>query len=176
MKEFVFKILLFVILVIPFSGCKKNYLLSEKQLVLFQFDFRGEKHSGFIIDNDGNIMVYSNPEGWNFPDRDMSLTEEQVNQNLEKCVFSGKKIPREELIKYAVHIPNITMSKVTAARNTGSGIGVIQFLCYQYSESTETYKISVIRTEGNYTNENLNFYSKKVTAWIRGINNDLTRD
>lgn len=174
MKVFVFKILLSVILIIPFSGCKKNHLLSEKQLVLFQFDYMGDRHSGFIIDNDGNILAYSNPEGWNFPDTDMSLTEKQVNENIEKCVFTGKKIPSDELRKYAVHIPNISMSKVTAARNTGANIGTIQFLCYQYSESTETYKISIIRTEGDFTSENLNFYSKKVIAWIRGINNNLT--
>ncbi|NSW95509.1 MAG: hypothetical protein HPY62_12445 [Bacteroidales bacterium] len=176
MKLSVIKILFAVTLLMPFPGCKKNYLLSEKQIVLFQFEYRGEQHSGFIIDNEGNVLVYSNPEGWNFPDTNMILTEEQVYENLEKCVFTGKKIPGEELRKYAVHIPNITMSKVTAARNTGAGIGTIRFLCYQYSESTETYKVSVIRTEGDYTSENLNFYSKKVIAWMRGINNNLTRD
>lgn len=174
MKLYALKILLLSLLIVISQGCKKNYLLSERQLVLFQFDYRGDRHSGFIIDNDGNIMAYSNPEGWNFPDMDMSLTEEQVNENLEKCVFTGEKIPGEELRKYAVHIPNISMSKVTAARNTGAGIGTIQFLCYQYSEATETYKISIIRTEGDFTSENLNFYSKKVIAWIRGINNSLT--
>lgn len=176
MKLSAAKILLAFLLLILFAGCRKNYLMSEKQLVLFQFEYRGEQHSGFIIDNEGNVLVYSNPEGWNFPDNDMMLTEEQVNENLEKCVFSAKKIPDEELRKYAVHIPNISMSKVTAARNTGAGIGTIRFLCYQYSESTESYKVSVIRTEGDYTSENLNFYSKKVIAWIRGINNNLTHN
>ena len=40
----------------------------------------GYQHNGFIIDNEGNVLTYSNPENWNFPDKDFSLTESQVQR------------------------------------------------------------------------------------------------
>ena len=83
--------------------------------------------------------------------------------------MSDKLIETEELRKYSGFIPNIVSSKVTAPKNQNADAGSTKFICYQFSESTGTYKGTLIKMEGDITCENLNFYSKKVAAWLREI-------
>jgi hypothetical protein len=178
MKSLFEKITLIVLIFILITGCKKNYSISDKQEILFQLEYvsnvRGNQHNGFIIDNGGNVLTYSNPENWNFPDNDFSLNERQVSENVSKCVPSGKKISKEELQKYTKYIKNIASSKVTALKKMASNAGSLEFICYMFSVNTGTYKGYLIKKEGDFTCENLNFYSKKVTAWMRDINNKIT--
>ena len=170
----IFFVLLAAILI---TGCKKNVSISEKQAILFQVDYVnyawGYQHTGFIIDNQGNILTYRNPQNWNFPDDDFNLTESQVKDNFGNCLISGKKIPTEELMKYANYIKNISSSKVTALKNVAADAGSLEFICFQFSEISGTYKGCLIKMEGDFTCENLNFYSKKVISWLKNINETL---
>lgn len=179
MKISLLKILLPALLILSVTGCKKNSFISEKQTIIFQYDYInyawGYKHNGFIIDNGGNILTYNNPEDWNFMDKDMVLTEKQVAANIAKCQVSGKKISPEELQKFTAYIKNIASSEVTAPKNAAADAGTAEYLCFQYSASTNAYKGYLIRTEGDFTRENLNFYSKKVVIWMKDINLSLTR-
>jgi hypothetical protein len=180
MKSSPEKIILITLLVLFITGCKKNYVISGKQAILFQFDYVnyawGYQHHGFIIDNKGNILTYNNPEEWNFPDNNLVLNEIQVAENISKCIQTGKKISKEELQKYTNYIENIASSKVTALKNVAADAGSLEYVCYQFSESTGTYKGYLIKMEGDFTCENLNFYSKKVAAWMRYINNSMTKN
>jgi hypothetical protein len=178
MKSFLEKIILITLTVLFIIGCKKNYIISDKQAILFQLEYVnyawGYQHKGFIIDNEGNVLTYSNPEDWNFPDNNFTLNESQVADNINKCFQTSKKIPKEELHKYTNYIKNIASSKITALKNVAADAGSLEFICYQFSESTGTYKGSLIKMEGDFTCENLNFYSKKVVAWMKDINNNLS--
>lgn len=160
------------------TGCKKNNVISNKQKILFQLDYinniTGNQHNGFIIDEEGNILAYNNPTGWNYPDNEFSMNEEQVAVNISKCIQTGKKITSEELQKYSKYIKNIASSKVTALKSTkATDLGSLEFVCYQYSSGTGKYYVSIIKKEGNSSCENLNFFSKKVVAWMREINKNL---
>lgn len=172
------KIVLVILAMLIVSGCKKNYIISGKQTILFQLEYInyawGYQHRGYIIDLDGNVLTYNNPEEWNFPDNDFSISERQVAENIARCKHSGKKIIKEELLKYTNYIKNIALSKVTALKNVAADAGSLEFICYQYSESTGMYKGYIIKTEGNFTSENLNFFSKKTAAWMRSLNSTLS--
>jgi len=174
------KITLILILTsVLITCCKKNVVINDKQAMLFQVDYVnyawGYQHTGVIIDNEGIILTYKNPENWNFPDNDLKITQSQVKTNILSCNNTGKKIPAEELKKYAGYIKNISLSKVTAPKNVAADAGSTQFLCYQYSDSSGIYKGSLIKMEGDFTCENLNFFSKKVSAWLKSINDSLTK-
>jgi hypothetical protein len=180
MKSFSAKLFSITLLFLLSSGCKKAYNISNKQEILFQLDYVnyawGYQHNGFIIDKEGNVLTYNNPEVWNFPDKDFALSSEDVNKNLGYCFNSGKKIPETELQKYTDYIKNIASSKVTAPKNVAADAGSSEFLCYQYSEKTGIYKGYIIKTEGDFKSENLNFYSKKVVSWMRTIKNTLPKN
>ena len=90
-------------------------------------------------------------------------------------MHSGKKISKAELQKHTNYIKNIASSKVTAPKNVAADAGSSEFICYQFSENTGMYKGYIIKTEGDFRSENLNFYSKKVFLWMRTINNSLPK-
>jgi hypothetical protein len=179
MKSIPVKIVIIVFMSLFAAGCKKNYVISNKQVILFQLEYTnyawGYQHTGFIIDSEGNIHTYDNPEVWNSPDKDLIISEKQVAENLRRCLKSGKRIPEEELQKYSGYIRNIASSKVTAMKNVAADAGSLLFMCYQYSESTGMYKGYLIKMEGDFTCENLNFYSKKTSSWMRDIYTNLNK-
>ena len=165
MKTFQINICFILLSAFSISGCKKNVVINEKQAILFQVDYVnyawGYQHNGFIIDNQGNVLTYKNPQNWNFPDKDFNLSESQVRD--------------EELKKYAGYIKNISSSKVTALKNVAADAGSMQYICYQFSEKPEGYKAFLIKMEGDFTRENLNFFSKKVTTWLKNINDTIEK-
>jgi hypothetical protein len=172
-------ILLLIFAILFITGCKKNYVISEKQAIMFQMDYInyswGYQHKGFFIDYEGNVLTYNNPQEWNFPDQGLSISRSQVVENISRCTRSGIRIPTDEFHKYTHYIKNIASSKVTAIKNVASDAGSLQFICYQLSEDSGMYKGHLIKMEGDFTCENLNFFSKKTAAWMRDINNTLNR-
>lgn len=178
MKANYIKIFLFLIAALLASGCKKNIVINEKQAILFQVDYVnyawGYQHNGFIIDNEGNVLTYKNPENWNFPDKNFNLSESEVNENLRDCEYSGRRVPKDELQKYASHIKNISLSKVTALKNESADEGSLEFICYQFSDKSGNYKGSLIKMQGDFTCENLNFYSKRISIWLKNINDTFS--
>ena len=171
------KIFLLFLLTVIITGCKKNIVISNRQAILFEFEYVNYawnyQHYGFLIDNEGNVLTYNNPESWNFPDRELRISEDQVAENLSMCTHSGIRIPKSELQKYSNHIKNIASSKVSALKNAADDAGSAEYICYQYSESSGMYKGTIIKMEGDFTCENLNFFSKKVAEWMKNINNSI---
>ena len=169
-------LILFVTVLLMFTGCNKRELVTDRQQqILFQYDFRsGAEHSGFMIDSEGNVFTYNNPSKWNFPDNDLEISQEQIAENAGSCVFSGIKIPEEELTKHAKVIDYIALSKVTAPAKKEADEGTGQYLCYQFDENSQKYKGHLIRSEGKVSRENLNFHSKRVTIWMKEIGSRLS--
>ena len=177
MRMTVTKILLISLFAFLLSGCRKNYIISDKQVILFQFEYINYawsyQHRGYFIDNDGNILTYDNPEEWNFPDNGFVISQDKLFENLSKCTVSDRIISREELEKFSKHIKNIASSKVSAPKNVGADMGSITYNCYQFDEGSLTYKNYLIKMEGDNTCENLNLFSKKVASWMREIGDSL---
>ena len=159
------------------SGCEKEYVVSKGQEILFQQEYVnyawGFQHNGFIIDIEGNVLTFENPDKWNFPDKDGKLTEQQIKENKASCTLTGMKISKTDLQKYINYIDNISSSKVTSPKINGADMGSLVYYCYQFSGSSLTYKATKIKMEGDYQCENLNFYSKKVVHWMKKINASL---
>jgi hypothetical protein len=161
---------LLLILTAIMTGCKKNIAISDRQAILFEFEYvnytLNYNHYGFLIDTEGNVLSYNNPETWNFPDRDLRISESNVAENLSLCAHTGIRIPKSELQKYSNHIRNIASSKITALKNETDDAGSTEYICYQYSENSGMYKGTIIKMEGDFTCENLNFYSRNVAEWM----------
>jgi len=160
------------------AGCRKANIVSEGQKILFQYDYMnyawGFQHSGFIIDTEGNILEYNKPEKWNFPGNDNILTQAEIEENLQSCTPSGQKVPVNELQKFSKYIDNIAASKISARRRKGADMGSQIYYCFQYSEGNGEYRATIIKTEGDFESENLNFYSKRTIDWLKSIR-DITK-
>jgi hypothetical protein len=171
------KILLILMLTVPMAGCRKNIAISDRQAILFEFEYINYawnyQHYGFIIDNEGNVLTYKNPENWNFPDKELRISKNLIAENISMCTPSGITIPKSELQKYSSHIKNIASSKVSAQRNVADDAGSSQYICYQFSETSGMYRRTIIKLEGDFTCENLNFFSRKVAEWMKKINGSI---
>jgi hypothetical protein len=170
-------IIILTLLLLSGTGCKKSAAPLNDSKLLFQMEYVnyawGYQHSGYLIDGDGNILTFNNPENWNFPDVNYILTGDQVAQDISRCSISGEKVSMEELKKFSAYIDNISQSKVSAIKNTGADAGTIQFICYRYSARDDTYRGTLLKMEGDFTCENLNFYSKKIVSWMKEVGNSF---
>ena len=167
------------LLALLLSGCKKHPIINQTQHILFQYEYLNVSddhiHKGFYIDDKGSVFVYNNPEEWNFPAVNYYISEEQLADNLSKCTQTELKIMPEQLAKFSAHIKNISSSKITAVKKGNQDMWNAIFLCYNYSESAETYKGTVIKMEGSHSCENLNFFSKKISDWMKEVNNSISK-
>ena len=114
------KILITATLLLFIISCKKHSNSIDNKEILFQYEYInyawGYQHYGYIIDNQGNVLTYNNPENWNFTGKDQTLTEEQVIQNISLCTHSGKKITKQELQKYSGFIKNISSYQALSSK------------------------------------------------------------
>jgi hypothetical protein len=160
------------------ESCRKGNSLSDDQKILFQYSYvnyaLGINNQGFIVDNEGNILLYNQPGKWNFPDKNLNLTQAQVAENLSYCTSSGRKVTDAELQKYAGYINNLAASKVTAKKTVAADMGTFNYQCYSYSSGSSLYKAVTIKTLGDFECENLNFYTKKVVEWMNEMMQGLS--
>lgn len=163
-----------MLLIIAAGSCRKNNSVNDSQLVLFQYEYVnyawGYQHSGFIIDQEGRVLTYSQPEGWHFPGKEMELSSDEIEDNISKCTDTGILIDPAELRRYSSYITNLAKSDVSALKNTGADMGTVEYVCYTLNEANGRYTRHLIRMEGDFTRENLNIYAKKVTAWMKDLN------
>ena len=168
---------LLLLLIILFSGCQKDNAVNEDQKILFQYSYTNwawvPNNQGLLITGDGSVLLYDNPEKWNFPDSQNELTQAQVEENLSYCTPTRLKIPQGELQKYAKFINNFASSKVSAPVSRGADMGAFSYLCFQFSKSSNNYKTVTIRVRGDWEYENLNYFSKKTVDWLDIIRSEL---
>jgi hypothetical protein len=166
-------------LILLLGSCQKTYTVSKSQDILFQYEFIKTTgtyaHWGIFVDAKGNILTFNLPEKWNFPKDDQTITQKELLEDVSFCKLTGKKIPVGELQKHINSIDNLAASKVSSPKKTNSGSGIGSFYCYQFSESSLTYKRTIIKTEGDLKCENLNFYTRKLVAWMNEIRKDVSK-
>ncbi len=161
-------------ILIPFllslGGCQKTAVMNENQKILFQYSYlnsaAGNINQGFIIDNEGNLLIYNQPEKWNLPDKNSVISQAQVLENLSMCTLTGKKVPEAELLKHTKNIINIASSRVTARKTIAPRSASYGYYCYVYNGGNSTYRQVTVKTAGAFESENLNFYSRRIVEWM----------
>jgi hypothetical protein len=155
------------------AGCQKTYVVSKYQSVLYQLEYSKDPDKnlikGYYIDSKGNILRYNSPVRWNYPREDETISKSELLENLSLTKKDSNKIELTELQKYVNYIDNIAASKVTLTKLHTTDSATLYFYCYQYSDDSEEYKRTLIKTEGRINCENLNFFTKKVVTWMSGI-------
>ncbi|HVN57476.1 MAG TPA: hypothetical protein VMT63_04210 [Bacteroidales bacterium] len=159
------------------GGCTDSRMLNVDQKVLYMYSFTNspaaQKNQGIIIDSRGNILLFDQPRKWNLPDKNSTLTGEQVDENLAQCKSTGLRIPETELLKFSGYIDNLASSRVSALKSITSGRGTYYYCCFSFNAASGIYKQVTIREHGDTDCENLNFYSRKVVEWINLLIKDL---
>ncbi|MDR1983581.1 MAG: hypothetical protein LBQ28_01980 [Prevotellaceae bacterium] len=157
---------------------KRGIAISPLQDIIFERYYInyawGYSHSGFMIDKNGLIHVYSQHEiiysnnNWNFPDDNGYITEENMKENLENTTIAKACINITELHKYAELIALVKENDYSEQQQ-GADMGAVVNICYLYNDKTHTYKHIVLSAHGDWTRINNNPVAKIIDNWLNTI-------
>ena len=163
------------------SSCNKDEMLvpPASQKILFECYYInwawGYSHSGFFIDHEGKVMVYSqsgitHPDNvdWNFTDNQGNISEQALMENVQITTASNTVIDQETLKKYADKIYLVKENNYTEYQKAYD-MGAFVYACYRYNEKTRTYKHVTLLQNGDLVRENNNIYAKQISDWLQSI-------
>ena len=159
----------------PFLGScdQREVPVPAEQEILFEVYYInyawGKQHNGFLIDKNGNIKTYKNPEDWNFPSADKEISADQIAKNLTKTTLASTKISQEELNDYASRIYTIDQTKLSKPENVGADMGESIFATYNYDAEKQTYKQVLISKSGDWKTENKDKSAQEIKNWLSDI-------
>ena len=164
------------VLCLAMAGCKKDTFPYGQEVLFHRYYINfawGYSHSGFFIDKDGNIKTYYQTipyyEGvWNFPDNEGFISEDKMNENLEKTELSDKKIDWDALYQYASKISSVKYDDYTEMQ-TGCDGGAMVNSCYLFDKKTKTYREIILSQNGDWTSINNNSVAKEIDSWLKTI-------
>lgn len=171
-------ILLLVFGLIILSSCSKdeeNCKIGENIPVLFQYEqinFAWEySHSGWFIDNYGNIRGFNLPQSWSWPDSLGYISGKELIQNLYQTDTTYLTIDITELNEKAAMITGTINGAISDSINPKADAGLYSIYCFYWDSEKNMYKRQVLKTVGD-----IEFYNKESEAielsdWLIEIGN-----
>lgn len=178
MKSLIRSILYATVLGFALLNCSPlEFPVPDDQKILFEVSSSnfawGRHHSGFFIDNQGNILVYKNPVKWNHLSENGEIGLDALNENLSQTTPSSTKIPLNELNDYKSIIYTINPKKLSKKENQGADIGARVISGYVYNSKTRTYRQMLVSQTGDWVSENKDKPAVKIKNWLNQISQKL---
>lgn len=130
----------------------------------------GYKHSGVMLENNGDVKKYDKPDNWFFPDDDGYISEEDLLSNYSKCTpnaLSG--IHHDSLELYYSYIPDFEKNELGESKVVGADMGKFTYYCYRWDDQKQKYKCIVIGIRGDSEQSNKSVYSQKMIDWLEAL-------
>jgi hypothetical protein len=179
-KTAVLSILLVAIL--AFNGCMKEncgYDPEANQPVLFQYEYInyawGYRHHGFLIDSDGNIKGFLQPEKWIFPDSTGMLKKVDLEYNLAQCDTSFGKVDRDVLHENFNKLGDIREGKImdNGIVMADAGTGVLSG--WYWNAKAGKYESVFLISNGDYSRVNTHSSVKDMVEWLKSVGEKTDR-
>jgi len=147
--------------------------LTEGQEIYFERSYINNawvhQHSGFLIDKDGQIRLFSQPVNWHFPNEDSRVTDNEILENMQQTeIVASYRIEMDILKQYAKKIASVRENDYTeyqAMADAGASINA----CYLYDKKTQTYKQIVLSQTGDWVRINNHPVAKEIDEWLRYV-------
>jgi hypothetical protein len=168
-----FKALVILVFGLSLVSCEKEYYTIVPYPSYFQcsntFSAFINTHTGWMIDDKGNIKSYENPVNWNFANSDGYIEEAQILENLSKCYQSPTYITNSDLIKYSSMVESAAKGRLSTPVSERMDAGVTAYYCYWYDESKGMYKEVLLSQTGDWSSYNTSKKAKILDSWLRSI-------
>ena len=146
---------------------------SQVAPVLFQYEYYnyawGFRHSGFLIDRDGQINGFSQPEKWIKPDSLGFLAKEDLQFNLESCDTISGKVNLDELNLYYSRIKDIRTGEIVDNGLVMADAGTGVFSAWYWNEKAGKYENVFLISNGDLSKVNTHPEVKELVAWLRWV-------
>lgn len=181
-RSMLFSIILVV--TVSLSGClKKNCGCDPDKKrqppVLFQYEYVnyawGYRHHGFLIDVDGNVNGFRQPEKWIFPDSSGLMSESELEYNLAQCDTVCGKADTDDLEHKYNKIAEIRLGKIV---NHGlvmadAGTGVLS--AWYWNDGAGKFEQVFLVSNGDVFKENIHHDVQPVVDWLKKIGEKTNR-
>lgn len=183
-----FSILL--LLTLGFAGCmkmdgygdydqdrdpKKNHIAP----VIFQYEYYnyawGFRHSGFLIDKDGRIKGFNQPENWITPDSSGFMAKEDLKYNLAKCDTISGRVDLDELYQYASKIKGIRNGKIVDHGSVMADAGTGVFSAWYWNDKVGKFENVFLISNGDMYKVNRHEDVSELVAWLKWIGEKTDR-
>ncbi len=168
-----FKALVILVFGLSLVSCEKEYYTIVPYPCYFQcsntFSAFINTHSGWMIDDKGNVRSFENPLYWNYPDADGYITEAKLVENLSKCNPSSTIISNADLIKYSSMVESAANGKLTTPVSKSMDAGATAYYCYWYDQSKGMYKQVLLSQNGDWVSYNTSKKAKILDGWLKSI-------
>ncbi len=162
-----------LILVTLFFSCHEAEEFKENEkTIYFQFEYInhawGYVHQGFVIDQNGNIYDYDQPEGWNFAD-DNTISLQEFQQNLNKSEVRLSIVDGEELQRMLALAPQVTENRLTDIKGVMADAGAEFYNVYISGEGETNLTRYLLQMRGDNYHKNTSSAADEITAFLIGI-------
>lgn len=169
---------IWILLLAALVNCSDDEVLNPgEQQVFFQVSHTneawGEQNKGFLIDRDGQVRLYDNPDTWNPVDVRSGLTRQQMTENLASTAIASRKINAGDLRSYFLAIAAIKEENFTPRRNQGNDRGTTYYYAFVYDAKQEIYQPVLLAEAGDWETHNQDESAMKITSWLMQIEEGL---
>jgi len=181
-KSIFFSILL--IAALGFTSCVKidcgcDPKPNHKQPVLFQYEYYnyawGFRHSGFLIDEYGNVNGFKQPSRWITADSTGMMTKADLEYNLDQCDTICGKVNKEVLENNFRKIEDIRYGKIDDYGMVMADAGTGVFSAWYWNERVRKYENVFLISNGDISKVNTHRSVKEIVEWLRTIGEKTNR-
>ncbi|MGQ8335942.1 hypothetical protein ACUNWD_05275 [Sunxiuqinia sp. A32] len=164
-------LLLGIMLVVGMCSDSEEFTLEDKT-IYFQYEYVnnawGYQHNGFIVDQDGNIYEYDQPENWNFAENN-KISKADFEANLSKAELSSSSLTETELENMQELALKASTGNLTELKSVMADAGADVYAVYiaDTNDNYLTYKLLQMRGD-NYQKNTTNA-ADEITDWLIGI-------
>jgi len=152
-------------------ACEKEvYNAPEDQPFYFEYHYInyawGFQENGWLIDREGNIRSFSQPEDYRLGLIGAFLSLEDLEHNLGLTDSIVGTVEVGELKKYKNYIPAAADGEIGEASSIAADAGTSVLSCYMYDPEMNAYQYVFLAQSGDWEQFNLSGDAEKIVDWL----------
>lgn len=158
------------------SSCEKSDINVDNQTqklnlqILFQFEYInyawGYSHSGWFIDNEGNVKGYNVPNDWRIVDSLSYISKDDLIYNYNQTDTLYSQIDSIILNEKTRLIQNTLNGELSEINCHGADIGGFSLYCYFWDNMNSKHKRVLLARTGDCEQINTSTEAKELTEYL----------
>jgi len=160
-----------LLLAVLIVACEKlEYDAPEDQPLYFEYHYInhawGFQENGWLIDREGNIRSFDNPEDYRqgVPGAYLSVDDLEYNLGLTDTIVGN--VNQDELKKYINYIPQAAEGVISKSTSIAADAGSSVLSCYMYDPEENAYQYVFLAQSGDWEQFNLSEEAEKLVKWL----------
>lgn len=163
------------------NACTKEFggVKEIPQKVVFEYRYLnnafGQQFHGWIINDQGAVLGYENPEIWKFVNDEQFISEQNMEENYAKADTVLLEINYDDLVDNYSLIDKASQVELSEIEPTGIDMGTGVLYCYLWDKESRMYRQVFLGMNGNYRQRNTKKAAKELTEWLSDIGRKTDR-